>query len=459
MRHRRICAFCVFVCVAVSGFAGGTCGIKVGAGRGSSSPLQDSVSSIVDTIRLRQGWQKENVKIVGVDLDEARVGKGCLYDVSVGVGDKVFDFNLASEVLNWEQLKALPEGRESEEHDFSATEKALHLWQPPLGDATLPEFDLAGPVELWIQEADNLRLSVPHDVDAGLLKKVVIADGAVVTIKGAREVSLMRPLQLPLPLVKPPQATEQSADEEEGQPMTAAGLMGLAARLRKASRESEQPVLSLKVVGASSLVAANASPEDGAISRLKVRRLAPGAVELVTSEQAALEEMAGSATADDFLEETTFAWPLPEVEAGDKRLLGFEQALLMVLGNQAYSKGSFKLLKGKASAVTIVHVPFELEHRKAGKTGISAESAKETALTEKDEEEEERVERQSWEAVVKYEGGKVQPIRAQQVLKAEPTISFSWSDLTANGSLVRDMWVAGPPPSLTSLEPDWNGLG
>jgi hypothetical protein len=35
-------------------------------------------------------------------------------------------------------------------------------------------------------------------VDAGVLKRVLLADGAVVSVQGAREVSLSRPLQLPL---------------------------------------------------------------------------------------------------------------------------------------------------------------------------------------------------------------------------------------------------------------------
>lgn len=42
-------------------------------------------------------------------------------------------------------------------------------------------------------------LLMQHEVDAGVLKKVVLADGAVVTVKGARSVSLCHPIELPLP--------------------------------------------------------------------------------------------------------------------------------------------------------------------------------------------------------------------------------------------------------------------
>ncbi|CAI8614527.1 unnamed protein product [Vicia faba] len=50
---------------------------------------------------------------------------------------------------------------------------------------------LAGPMELWIQDDKDMRISLPHDVEAGVLKKVVLADGVVVTVKGARIVSLI----------------------------------------------------------------------------------------------------------------------------------------------------------------------------------------------------------------------------------------------------------------------------
>jgi hypothetical protein len=71
-------------------------------------------------------------------------------------------------------------------------------------------------------------------VDAGVLKRVLLADGAVVSVQGAREVSLSRPLQLPLPLA--------TGGPEGG---LAASLVALAARLRSASRGEEKPLLSL----------------------------------------------------------------------------------------------------------------------------------------------------------------------------------------------------------------------
>jgi hypothetical protein len=120
-------------------------------------------------------------------------------------------------------------------------------------------------MEIWIQDANNMRLSLPYDVEAGVLKKVILADGAVVTVKGARSVSLRHPIDLPLPL-------NQSSNE------FASGLVSLAEQLRRASSSSgqETPLLSLRIVGPTSLASTSQSP----VNKLKLKRLAPGLVEL-----------------------------------------------------------------------------------------------------------------------------------------------------------------------------------
>ncbi|CAL9053396.1 unnamed protein product [Musa banksii] len=59
---------------------------------------------------------------------------------------------------------------------------------------------IANPMELWIQDRDDLRLSLPHDVEAGALKKVILSDGSVMTAKSAKSISLRQPIDLLLPL-------------------------------------------------------------------------------------------------------------------------------------------------------------------------------------------------------------------------------------------------------------------
>lgn len=99
----------------------------------------------------------------------------------------------------------------------------------------LAPFQLAGPMELWIQDAKNIRVSLPHDVDAGILRKVILAEGAVITVKGAKSVSLCHAIDLPLPF-------------NRTQNGFACGLLSLAEHLHHASRTCGSPLLSLRIV-------------------------------------------------------------------------------------------------------------------------------------------------------------------------------------------------------------------
>lgn len=108
-----------------------------------------------------------------------------------------------------------------------------------------------------------------HDVDAGVLKKVILADGAVVTVTGARSVSLRNPLELPLPLNR----TNNDF---------AWGLLTLAKHLRQAASSPNGPLVSLRIVGPTSLTAPSSS-SSSSTNKLKLKRLAPGLVELYSA--------------------------------------------------------------------------------------------------------------------------------------------------------------------------------
>lgn len=159
-----------------------------------------------------------------------------------------------------------------------------------------------------------------HDVDAGVLKKVILADGVVVTVKGARSVSLRHPVNLPLPL-------------NRSQNGFASGLLALAEHLRRASRTKGAPPLSLRIVGPTSLTSPSPSPSPSfsssspSNSRLKLKRLAPGLVELssfaksqptVSLSPLNLEEDATVLTPKRF----TTMWPLASVN-GSNEFAGF----------------------------------------------------------------------------------------------------------------------------------------
>lgn len=200
-------------------------------------------------------------------------------------------------------------------------------------------------------------MNVQHDVDAGELRKVILQDGAVVTVKGARAVSLRHPIELPLPL----NSTSNGF---------ASGLLTLAERLRHASRTQTQ-LLSLRIVGPTSLTSPTPSSPSSK-NKLKLKRLAPGLVELSsvskTNSKTALStiDLQGEAptllTPDHF----TTLWPVTSINGSHSNLLGLERLLGSVLGAKASKEGSFKLLKADVSAHTFVKIGFGVERKLTG---------------------------------------------------------------------------------------------
>ncbi|CAA2956696.1 Hypothetical predicted protein [Olea europaea subsp. europaea] len=169
-------------------------------------------------------------------------------------------------------------------------------------DAVLAPFQLAGPMELWIQDENLIAgkfnfhdIRFNHDLDAGVLKKVILTDGAVVTVKRARSVSLLHPVELPLPL----NPTNNNF---------ASGLLTLAERLRCASG-SEAPGL-VELSSASK----RKSVQADTISTIDLHG---GATSLLTP--------------DWF----TALWPLAFIDGSYPNLLGFEALLSSVLGPKA----------------------------------------------------------------------------------------------------------------------------
>ncbi|KAJ6310337.1 hypothetical protein OIU76_015129 [Salix suchowensis] len=214
----------------------------------NSPPHPKAISDLKEAIVKSLGFQADDFKISGFDLRDALVGHSVAYEFDVEVDNKVFPFKLLEDVNRWEFVD-LPVFR-VEDPIRPGDENGL----------------LAGPMEIWIQDAKDMRISLPHDVDAGVLKKVILADGAVVTVKGARSVSLRHPIDLPLPLNR----THSGF---------ASGLLALAEQLRRATRSEEAPPLSLRIVGPTSLTSPSSSPQSSN-NRLKLKRLAPGLVEL-----------------------------------------------------------------------------------------------------------------------------------------------------------------------------------
>lgn len=265
------------------------------------------------------------------------------------------------------------------------------------------------------------------------MKKVVLADGAVVTVRGARSVSLRHPVDLPLPF-------NQSSNN------FASGLLTLAEQLRHASRANKAPLLSLRIVGPTSLTSPTSSPSSD--NKLKLKLLAPGLVELSSASKA---KSSDALSAVDLQQEATtvltpkhFAtmWPLASVNGSNPNLLGFEKLLSSVLGPKANKKGSFRLLKADVSAQTFLKMGFELEKKVKEGDGIDFQGFPEWRTKPE-------TVRLHFEVLAKVEGDKVVPEMVKQVnpFIIEDTVAFNV--LNGNVSMSKQPIVHPPPNPLT----------
>ncbi|KAL6545854.1 Protein TUNICAMYCIN INDUCED 1 [Orobanche gracilis] len=317
-------------------------------------PYSKAISDLKEAIVKGLGFQADDFKISGFDLRESQVGKSVAYEFDVEIDNKVLPFKLLEDVNRWEYMD-LP------------IFQMEHPVRPDEGNGLLPRqkidnqmpvlapFQLAGPMELWIQDAKDMRISLPHDVDAGVLKKVILADGAVVTIKGARSVSLRHPVELPLPL-------NQTHND------FASGLLTLAEYLQDAARSNEGSLISLRIVGPTSLTSANPSSSSTS-NKLKLKRLAPGLVELSSASKKRADDAVpavdfqGESTALIAPNRFTTLWPIVSVNGSNSNLLGFEKLLASVLGPKAKKEGSFRVLKADVSAHTYLKITFGVEKK------------------------------------------------------------------------------------------------
>ncbi|CAA0807413.1 Unknown protein [Striga hermonthica] len=420
-------------------FAGAWCLFLIGtqfskstasvANQDFSPPYSKAISDLKEAIVKGLGFQAEDFKISGFDLRDAQVGKSVAYEFDVEIDNQVMPLKLLEDVKRWEYVD-LPIFQT--EHPVRPGDENGLLPRRKFDDKmpVLAPFQLAGPMELWIQDADHMRISLPHDVDAGVLKKVVLAEGAVVTVKGARSVSLRHPVELPLPFNRTTGST------------FASGLLTLAEYLQSAARSSNGPIISLRIVGPTSLTSPPSPSRDG---RLKLKRLAPGLVEL----SSASRTKSGPIPAVDLHGESTallapdrFAalWPVVSVNGSNPNLVGFEALLSSVLGPRAGKEGSFKLVRADVSAQTFMKIGFGVE-RKLGEReveGIPVWRTKPSSVT------------MHFEVLAKVEGNKVVPERVVQVnpVIGEDTVE---SSVLVGNVTMSSVQLVHPPPNPFSL--------
>lgn len=107
------------------------------------------------------GFQTEDFKISGFDLRDTLVGRSVAYEFDVEIDKQVLPLKLMEDVNRWEYVD-LPIFRMEENSAKPGDENGLvERRESDNGLPVLAPFQLAGPMELWIQDAKDMRLSLP----------------------------------------------------------------------------------------------------------------------------------------------------------------------------------------------------------------------------------------------------------------------------------------------------------
>ncbi|KAG7669255.1 hypothetical protein Ndes2526B_g05555 [Nannochloris sp. 'desiccata'] len=238
------------------------------------------------------------------DLDSLQVWQGQALDLSLDVNNvphRVYSGGPQKED-QWISLRRIlpdSQGGIRLHADWDAIES--NLVRPLRDGAVLPDFMLEGPLDLYITPPADLQLWLPHSVEAGVQKRVMLRTGAAVTVRGARSVQLRRPIDLPE--ISLSDFVDFAIEDKEKH--QAAGLMHLATGLREKATEhwnktGEDKVMTPAVIGLDldfscggvGGVESNgkkkrgegtlfaAPDEHGALQKLRVKRMGEGVLEI-----------------------------------------------------------------------------------------------------------------------------------------------------------------------------------
>ncbi|PPS08054.1 hypothetical protein GOBAR_AA12599 [Gossypium barbadense] len=129
-----------------------------------STPYPKAISDLKEAVVKGLGFQADDFKISGFDLRDALVGHSVAYEFDIEIDNKVIPFKLLEDVNRWEYVD-LPIFR-VEEPARPGVENGLveHKRISDNGLPVLAPFQLAGPMELWIQDAKDMRISLPARV-------------------------------------------------------------------------------------------------------------------------------------------------------------------------------------------------------------------------------------------------------------------------------------------------------
>ncbi|KAL2632315.1 hypothetical protein R1flu_017001 [Riccia fluitans] len=399
------------------------------------------VAEAAEAVVRQSGLKGDAVRISSVDMKDAKVGETVLYEFDIQVGEVVLPIKVREEITSWRFLEEVMASYDKD--NGGSGSNPVDVWHPEVLPATMKPFQLAGPVDLWISDAKDLRLAMPHEVDAGLVRRVLVADGAYVTVEGAREVSLQHPLQLPLPLL-------QAGTGYGGG--VASRLLHLAARLRHASLSEQKPLLSLRIVGPTSLVAAGEGSDASQTAGLKVKKLAPGSVELVSRKERQEQQHLALVQDKPLSLSAPWLWPLTSLNGTNPNLVGLEKALLAFLGRKAHQRGSINLLKAKATVASFVRLSFQLEMQLNNETVEGYENRWPEWMTKP------KVQKWRFEILAKVEGDELLAMNIHQLEDVQPIDVSSWDfHLPSNQSLAKYPAFLGEIRPMT-LDMNWDAF-
>lgn len=287
--------------------------------------------------------------LVEPDLDSLAVWQGPILDLSLEVGNvahRIYNGGPTSEQQWVPVQRMLPtsQGGIRLRADWDAIE--TNLVRPLRDGAALPEFTLEGPLDLYPIPPTELQLWLPHSVEAGVVRRVLLRDGAAVTVRSASSVQLRRAIDLPsISLSDFVDFATEDKDKKH-----AAGLMHLATGLReKASLKwnntdksggntsGTSPALvalelSFPPDAVGTLLAA--ADEYGGLQRLRVRQLGKGVLELSSRDHLSPENSKALALKP----KSPYIWPIRS--AAPETAKGYEGLLREILARQVFGRAA-----------------------------------------------------------------------------------------------------------------------
>ena len=298
------------------------------------------------TKSLSAKYKNDEFDLLEADLETLKIFKGTVLDLTLMVGDEAHHFVTGGpdDEQQWNTIRSLlPPSLHHLQSDWDAIESNLAA---PLRDgALLPDFTLEGPLDLHIilpPSSSHLGLGpmlwLPHAVEVGQLRRVLLRKGAAIVVRGAKKIALRHSINLPT--VSLSEFVEFAVEDKARK--NAAGLMHLSQGLREMALNStnNNNTISPAVVAfdveflKDSGVLLAAASAQGALQRLGVRRLSDDGVIELTPKGVLTSESSRALTMPPA---SPFVWPLRS--SIPETIEAYETLLREVLSRQVFAGG------------------------------------------------------------------------------------------------------------------------